>query len=89
MFDTHEATYHLNESWNIIGVECDKFNTRLIWVTSRKTVQWKIWNPWVYAINEELDDIDTILKELTLTYSKRIKRWIRDDSLTWWEKMVA
>lgn len=88
MFDTHDAAYYLNESWEIVWIECNKFNTKLTWVTNWKTIPWKIWNPWVYAINTQPEGIDKILEELSLTYATRIKRWIEQNEAST-AKLVA
>ena len=83
MFDTHEATYHLDHKNNIVWVQCDQIRDEVIWIQSWNTVWWFIWNPWVFTLTQSLsedivdtDTIDEIIQELNRAYTYRILKWL-------------
>lgn len=78
MFDTHHAVYHLDEGNNIIWIHCDTIRDEVIWIQSGTKVEWYLWNPWVYALeNAKNTELKWILQELSTTYSYRIEKWLK------------
>lgn len=75
IFDTHEASFHLDENNEIVWVECDKIKNWIFWLKTWLSIKWWIWNPVVFAIENMRDDEKTeILAELNITYMGRISR---------------
>ena len=77
LFDTHKATFHLDESGWIVGLASDKI-TWILWSESWKQISWFIWNPVVFALEHAMpaDEKMKILSDLNIAYSARIQRLI-------------
>lgn len=85
MFDTHEATYHLNDSNSIIWIQCNQIRDEVIGIQSGNMVKWSIGNPWVFALNKSIEDVDVfiVLQELNTTYAERLLKWIEKPEKNW------
>ena len=79
VFDTHNATYYLDENNNIVWIESKKIKREqnIIWAKTQNILDWFIWNNLLYAINSSNEECSNLIRDLNTVYASRVKRWLK------------
>ena len=76
LFRTHYAEVYIDQHNNVVGVQCDQFKDKSIWLLEWEMLRMSIWNPVVWAVNKG-SDVDWVLWDMWIAYKWRIKRILK------------